>query len=177
MTTTIAKEYAEALYELSLENHHTEEVFNCLKIVVSLFEENPDYPILLSSPAIPKKERLALLEQAFSNQLPEELVSFLAILVKRGDVDQLAASADDFEKLYNRDRGILSAEIISAKPLSPEQKSALEKKLSTLTQKVIQAVYRTDESLIGGLVIHLDGHTLDGSLKNKINMWKEVMQE
>lgn len=60
--TKTGKLYGDSLYELALEKdveQHTysKELLDELRIVKSLFDENPDYIRLLQEPSIPRKTR------------------------------------------------------------------------------------------------------------------------
>ena len=83
--TKTGKLYGDSLYELALEKdveQHTysKELLDELRIVKSLFDENPDYIRLLQEPSIPRKTRLGLIDKAFGAQADEYLVNFLKLL-------------------------------------------------------------------------------------------------
>ena len=58
-----ANVYAGALYELAKEDGSAKALLPQLESVSKLVSENPGYVKLISSPEIPKEERLKLLEQ------------------------------------------------------------------------------------------------------------------
>ena len=66
------KGYAAALFELSAD----EETNEGFKVLSEIFDNNPEYVQLVSSPALPKKERLSLLKEALGNNFPENLTAF-----------------------------------------------------------------------------------------------------
>ena len=68
-------------------------------------------------------------------------------------------------------REVREAQISSAYDLTPQQKGALEKKISAKIGHEMQFVTQTDPSLIAGIKISLGSVLIDGSLKFKI---KEV---
>ena len=63
---TDAKEYGRALFELAEEAGRTEAIIEDLKTVNLAFTQNPKYKTLLDTPALPKDERLALIDKAFA---------------------------------------------------------------------------------------------------------------
>ena len=75
----ISNEYAEALFALALETGSVKEYSEALDIVLNLMKENPEYIDFLSSPDIPKQERVGALESAFGGKIPETVVSFLCL--------------------------------------------------------------------------------------------------
>ena len=69
-----AKEYAKALFLLSEEEGSSERILDELNMLSSLMEENPEYSKLLDTPALPKEERLGLVNEALSS-LDENLLN------------------------------------------------------------------------------------------------------
>ena len=75
--TQAARVYGESMYALALEEELTGEILEEMKVIRTLFQENPDYVHLLSEPSIPGNERIDLIEAAFGNQAERYLVNFL----------------------------------------------------------------------------------------------------
>ena len=131
-----------------------------------LFTENPDYVRLLTEPSIPKKQRLALLDEAFGSDMQPYLLNFLKILVENGMVRDFGGCCRRYTALYNADRGIAQAEVTSAVPLSGQQ---LEKK--------IQLQPKVDPSVLGGLRVSLEGKLLDGTVKGRLDDLRRKVSE
>lgn len=169
------REYAAALFELAAEESNTEGFLLSLRTVKQILTENPEYIDFLSSPAIPMSERLGAIDEAFAENMPEYVVSFLKVLCENGKTRTLMGCIEEFEKLAMAFSDRTLAEIYSAVPLSEEQKNGICKKLEKLTGKKIDPIYNIDESLIGGLKIEVDGKTLDGSIRHRLGEIKDVM--
>lgn len=169
------REYAEALFMLAAEERNVEEYFSSLFTVRELVEENPEYLDFLSSPAVPLKERLSAIDEAYENIFPEYVVSFLKLLCENGRIKTVTAAIDEFEKLMMAFANRTIAVVTSAAPLDDEQKQKLCAKFEKVTGKSIQAVYAVDESLIGGLKVEVEGKTYDGSIKHRLSDVKDVI--
>ncbi len=169
------REYAEALFTLAAEEHAAEDYLRHLGTVKQLLEDNAEYIEFLASPAIPMSERIASLDEAFGNAMPEYIVSFLKVLCENGKVRTLFACIDEFEKLTMAFLGTTVATVYSAVPLSEEQKQGICRKIEQMTGKHVDPVYTIDESLIGGLKVEVDGKTFDGSIKHRLGEMKDVM--
>lgn len=173
--TQMDKAYAAALFALAQEAHKEEEMLDALKSVAEQFKENPEYVAFLASPAIPKAERTAALETAFSDVLPQDVLSFLCVLCQRGQIRLFADCVDDFEWFYEASRKISAATVTSVIPLSDDQQQKLQKKLEAISGHQVRLTYQIDPSLMGGLRVELDGSILDGTLKHRLHEVKEVM--
>lgn len=172
---TAEKQFGTALYELAREENRQDEVLNGINAVLDTFKENPQYLKLLSNPAIPKGERVALIEKAFGENIVRHAISFIKILCEKGQLNSLSACAKVFTQLLYSEKGILPVTVTSAVALSKEQQQRLEKKLSDTTGKTIQLALKQDESLIAGISLSYDGKLLDGSIKQRLDKMKAAL--
>lgn len=173
----VINEYAQALFELALESGATEEFSSALDTVLTVMNENPEYLDFLSSPNIPKSERTAAIEQAFSENTPEYVVSFLLLLCERGRIRNLEECISEYKRLCDVAGKISVAEVKSAIELTEAQKDALKAKLEKLCGNGVVLSCHIDESLLGGVVVEIDGKVIDGSIKHKLHELKEVMHK
>ena len=173
--TRISKEYAEALFGLAAESGQTEQIYLALETMRKVFEENPDYGKMLSSPAIPLSERTAAVEEAFSGKVPEYAEFFLKLLCRHGIADRFCGCVGDYRALYLESKGVSRAEVISAVELTDVQKQSVEKKLTALCGRKVITEYTVDPSYIGGLSVSVDGKIMDGSVKRRLREIKEVI--
>lgn len=173
--TETAKEYATALFELAKESASEKEIGDALAMLLSEISENPEYEELLSSPNISLRERRTLLEEAFADRVPEYALSFTELLCEKGKIRELGSCVREYQAMYQALQSLSHAKVVSAVPLTESEKTALIKKLEKISGHSVSAQYETDESLLGGLVVYMDGNVLDGSLKNQLKEVKEVI--
>ena len=174
--TDKSKEYAEALFLLSEENGESARVAEALDTVSAAFRENPAYMEFLSSPGIPKQERIDALGTAFAS-LPEIVVSFLQLLCERGRIREFDRCVAEFLALHRAAQSITTATVTSAVPLTDSEKQALNLKLNAMCQKTVAVHWAVDSALLGGVVVDMDGKVLDGSLRHRLQKVKEVMEQ
>ena len=127
--------YGQSLYDLASSENLADDILCQMQTVRQLFTENPDYVRLLTEPSIPKKQRLALLDEAFGSDMQPYLLNFLKILVENGMVRDFGGCCRRYTALYNADRGIAQAEVTSAVPLSGQQLERLRAKLEEISGK------------------------------------------
>ncbi len=173
--TTTSREYAEALFELAAQAGVTEETSEGLETVVSAMLQTPEYRALLASPAIGKEERLAALDGAFRGKIPDVLLAILRMMVSRGQVSALNGMARDYEELARGYRGESIAVVTSAVPLKEAETVALRAKLEKKLGRKIILRCAVNPALIGGVRVEVDGRVIDGSIRNKLDEIKEVM--
>ena len=168
-------EYADALFSLAMELHAEEETLDALHLVQESFRQECEALAMLASPSIPKSERLQVLEEAFGAHLPQHVMGYLHVLCNNGHIREFEDSVKAYEELYSSARKLSTAVVTSAVELTEAEKTQLQAKLEKLLGRTIRLECAVDETLLGGLVVQVDGKVIDGSLKHKLHEIKEVM--
>jgi F-type H+-transporting ATPase subunit delta len=175
--TETAREYGAALFELSLETGTLQAVADGLTLAETQFREQPEYLKLLASPGIPKEERLNAIRGAFEGTVSEYVLSFLCLLCENGRMGEFFPCAETFETLYRESMKISTAKVFSAVPLTDREQTRLRETLEKRTGHRIQLACTVDHTLLGGVVVEMDDQRLDGSLKRRLKVLKEVMNQ
>ena len=165
---TAHEEYAKALFMLSEEMNESEGVLDEVEICAAAIAENPAYSNLADTPALSVPEKCGLIKEAFAS-VSQNVRNLLLILCEHHSVKLFPAIAKEYRRLYNEVRGIISAEVISASPLSDEQMKRLTEKLGSLTGKKIILNNIVDSAILGGIKLRYLGVQLDGSLKARLD--------
>ena len=174
--TDIAKEYGAALFMLAKEDGNVDAVARSLTVVETVFRAHPDYVILLSLPNIAREERVALIDQAFAASVDDAVLSFLKLMCEENCIRAFAVAKTEFDALVDDDKRVSHAVVTSAVPLTADEQNTLIAKLQALSGRTVQAQYRVDEALLGGMVVELDGTVYDNSLKRQVSRLKEVIE-
>lgn len=172
-----SKEYATALFSLSTESGCEEQMLEGLTLIQDVFRSTPEMYAFLDSPGIPKSERLGVIREAFANEVPEFALSFLSLLCEKGSVGILSDCVDDYRALFIESRRIVVATVRSAVELTAEEKEKMQKTLSKKAGRTVRTEYTVDPTLLGGVIVHMDGLTIDGSLRRRMQNMKEVMNQ
>lgn len=171
---TDAKEYSRALFELAEESGKTDAVLADINLAKAAFEQNPDYKNLLDTPALAKDEKLSLIDEAFGG-LDIFTVNLIKILCERHSVHLFPKIADSFAALYDKSRGIERVEAITAFPMNEAQLEAMKNKLRAITGKTIIIKNTIDRAIIGGVILRYSGVQLDGSIKSRLDDFKNSL--
>lgn len=167
--TQIAKAYGRTLYDLAVECESVEQMLDEITVLRQAFEENPQFLTLMGTPNLTKEERIAILDETFGGKIHIYLLNFLKVLVENGASHEFIDAAKQFRDEYNWENGIEIATVVSAVALDAAQESELVEKLEKLTGKKIQLEKVVDPSVMGGIRLQMEGHQLDGTVKNKLD--------
>jgi F-type H+-transporting ATPase subunit delta len=166
--TEIARMYGGSLYDLAAEEGLETRILDELDEAARLIRDDPEYLRLLSTPSIPKKERCALLDEAFRGQVHLYVLNFLKILCENGTLRELPGCARAYRIRYNAAHGILEATATTAVAMTEQQAKSLHEKLEKLTGKTIDLKTKVDPAVLGGIRLDIEGTELDGTVQNRL---------
>lgn len=172
----ISKAYAQALFSIAMEQNKVAEFAKNLEEIEAILTNNPDYSDFLATPALPLSQRLCAIDDAFSKEMPEEIVSYLKLLCENGHISALKNSIAEYFKLEMAVSNTVTLTIYSKIPLTEEQKEKLIQKLEAKYRKHMNPIYQTDASLLGGIRIEMEDKVIDGSVSKRLQSLKEVMK-
>ena len=174
-----AEEYGRALYTLANEDGgdaSAHAYLQTLQQIDTLLSDQPAYRTLLDTPALPTDEKLGLIDAAFGG-CEQNILNFIKILCEKRAIFQLHACVDAYAKLYREQHAMTEARCVSAYPMTQEQTEALRAKLSAMTGKDVSLICDVDTALIGGMVVYVDGKRLDGSIRARLDAFRQGLEE
>lgn len=173
--TQINKEYGGALFSAAEERGEVDAVYESVQALRTIFFEAPDYISILSAPNIPKAERIAAVKLALTHKVPQSLCSFVQLLCARGHIRRFEGCAEEYERLWKEAHNVVTAEVVSAVALRPEEQAYLKERLDRMSGKDVRLSLKVDPSLLGGVCIAMNGTVYDGSMKGRIKQIRGVM--
>jgi len=175
----MAGRYANALFELALEEKAIDAVKSDLEKFDALIAANPDLNRLVRSPVYGADEQLkalsAILDKAGIGGLA---ANFLRVITTNRRLFAVRDMIRGFRGLVAKHRGEVSAEVTVAETLSDSNLDALKGALKTVTGgKDIDLNVKIDPAIIGGLIVKVGSRMVDSSLRTKLNAIKFAMKE
>ncbi len=165
----LTRRYASALADVALDDGVAEAVQQGLTEFVGLWGGSSELRNFLASPAIPRDEKVALIEKLIARMGASVVLrNFLCVLVDNHRTALLAELPAAFRAELDQRLGIAKAEVTSSYALSRSEQEELRRALERLTGKQVRAEYRQDEALIGGLVVRIGSTILDGSVRSQL---------
>jgi F-type H+-transporting ATPase subunit delta len=177
MTASVAGRYASALFELAKEEGQLARIEEELGEIAAMLDESEDLRRLIRSPVIAADDQAralsALLARAGISGLT---ANFLRLVAAKRRLFVARDMIRAFRLLAARDRGEVSAEVISAHPLTGEQKRMLLDTLKASLGKAVDINAKVDANLLGGLIVKIGSRMIDSSLRTKLNNLKIAMK-
>ena len=175
----MAGRYANALFELALEEKALDAVKSDLENFDALITANPDLHRLVRSPVFGADEQLkalsAILDKVGIGGLA---ANFLRVITTNRRLFAVRDMIRGFRALVAKHRGEVSAEVTVAETLNGENLDALKGALKSVTGgKDIDLDIKIDPAIIGGLIVKVGSRMVDSSLRTKLNAIKLAMKE
>lgn len=163
---TAARRYADAAFEIGRADGTLETWERDLATLRAALADE-QLRGLVQHPAVPYAEKERVVRRIASGVAREPL-SLALLMIRRGRPGAIDAMVERFGELVRRDRGISLAEVRSALPLEPEQRTAISERLRALTGDRIELNEVVDESLIGGLSVRIGDRLYDASVRSRL---------
>lgn len=127
----------------------------------------------------PKQYGLSLYQAILnkkSGQIKVAIENFVRLLINNNDISKADEIIKQFEKIWNKEKGIVKAEIVSAKKLSNVIVKSLNKYITKLSgAKKVELNQKIEKDVLGGVVIKYEDKVMDGSMKTRLKELKSKM--
>jgi F-type H+-transporting ATPase subunit delta len=174
----VAERYANALFELALDQNAVPAVEADLSNFATLIGESADLKRLVRSPVFSSGEQLRAIEAVLAKAGIGGVVSnFVKVATANRRLFAVPEIITAFKRLAAKQRGEVAAEVTSAEPLSDKHVADLKAALKASLGKDVALATHVDPSLIGGLIVKVGSRMIDGSLRTKLNSLKLAMKE
>ena len=167
--TTIARPYADALFQISLDEG---EKFNDELNYLATVLRDKNLNLYLSNPAVSKDEGKKFVLSFLPENFNQSLKNFFDLLVDNSRVIFFEEILQQFHNLENEHNKKLEAKILSAFELLDNQKDAIKERLEKKFNKRVVLSCMVDKTLIGGMTISIGDYVIDGSIKRSIERLK-----
>lgn len=169
----VARRYAEALYDLAVEEDVADAVRVDLAAIRAMTGKSSDFADFLGNPTIAPDTVDRTVTALFKNRAHPVTMRFLQFLASKGRLNQLRAVCDAYEQHICEDLGILKVVITAAHDLSTEQLSSMKQCLQVRYKKQIEAEVEVDPSLIGGFKVQVGDRIRDFSIFTKLEQFEK----
>ncbi len=159
--------YAEAMFELAVEQNRLESIWQELSAISGILQENPRLISLLSCPSVARDERKGIVDTVFDSA-DASIRNFFKLLIDRSIIAGILPCIEQFYRLYCKEMNIELATAVTAVPLGDAEKQALTDRLERALGKKVELKTRVDSSLIGGIRLQLSDKELESSISSRL---------
>jgi F-type H+-transporting ATPase subunit delta len=170
-----ARRYARALLDVALEKGDTA-LRQDLDDLGRLYVEHAELRTLLLHPTVPTEKKTGVIAALLRGRPSDLLQRLITLLVERDRIELLPLIAKAYVKLWNTRKGIVEAEAVSARELDETEARAISAAAGrAMGGKQIELRRRVDPSLMGGLLLRMEGRIYDGSVRARLRALREQL--
>ena len=161
------KDVRRKLYDLAAEEGLDERILGELDGVTALLNGDAEYLHLLSIPSIPKKERCALLDEAFRGQVHLYVLNFMKLLCEKALCGSCRAAPGLTVCATMRLTAFWRLPLFPL-CLSRQSRPGAARKAGKVTGRHIDLKTKVEPAVLGGIRLDIEGTELDGTVRSRL---------
>ncbi|MEA1677111.1 F0F1 ATP synthase subunit delta [Nitrospirillum sp. BR 11163] len=173
----LAARYAAALFDLADEQKALDQTAQDLTSLKQILAESADLRRVVRSPVLSRAEQARAMEAVLSQAGASELVrKFIGLVAQNRRLFALDGMIVAFLAELAQRRGEETATVISARPLTEEQLSAVTDALKKALGSKVSVAASVDPTLLGGMIVKVGSRMIDSSVRTKLTKLKIAMK-
>ena len=173
---TVARRYAQALYEEAVREQRVERVDEDIALVRQGLDASRDLVVFFESPVVPRRKKEAVVEALFAGRVEPMTLHFLRLLIEKKREALFPDVVEAYRALRDEQLGIVEARARVASALSEDEQRVLVEALERLTGAQVRLKVERDAGLLGGLVVRIGDTVYDGSVRHQLASLRERME-
>jgi len=173
--SSLAGSYAKGLLEIAEAQGQAYELAKEMSLIAATVGSHLQLSQALSDTGLPVAKRLEIVEEIFQGKISALAIGFLQTVALTGNAKIIGLIADKYSQGLENLLGKALATVTTAIPLSEEAGEMIAAELRRIIGKEIVLDMRVDPTIIGGLIVRVDGKLLDGSLRNSLQGLRQTM--
>lgn len=165
--TTIARPYAKAVFEIAKQDKSFDTWSEQLSFLAALVTNN-SIRAVIGSPKLTHQQRSDVLLKVCADKIDQKCSALLQVLSQNNRLLVAPAIYSIFHRLSNKEQKITEMNVTTANALTSQEQKQLAKQLSDKFKAELELSFKTDASIIGGIILDTGDKVLDASVKSKI---------
>jgi F-type H+-transporting ATPase subunit delta len=171
-----ARRYAQAVFELALENRELEKWFDDLTLL-SDSVSNQEFLDFLSQPRVTSEEKIRVVRDALGDLVEPLALNLMSLLATKNIAHILPGITDRYQELLDAQQGIERAEAVTAIPLDDDEQRRITEMLSAMSGRDVRLTTRVDAEILGGMIIRIGDRVMDGSTRSRLRAMRRELAE
>jgi F-type H+-transporting ATPase subunit delta len=170
---SLARRYTRALFQLARDAGQEEAIGRQVDEFFAAYSGS-DLQTVLTNPAFDVASRKRVLIQVGNTQQLSVLtIHFLSLLLERDRLGHLPGIVSCYRRLLNEAKGRVEAKVVSAAALDSALAERVRAQLKGMSGKDVVMKQEVDPSLLGGMMVELEGKVYDGSIRTQLDKMKQ----
>jgi F-type H+-transporting ATPase subunit delta len=164
----VASRYAQSLLDIAGEKNLLERIESDANAFIRVCNETKAFDMMVKSPIINADKKRAVIEKIFGEQLHEVTFAFINIVLRKKREIVLKQIFQQYIAYYREMKGILSATVYTAVPVSEKIKEDIKNFLQKQTSSQVELDTQVNAEILGGFVIKYEDKLVDASVATQL---------
>jgi F-type H+-transporting ATPase subunit delta len=173
--TTVAKNYAEAVYDLAERTNAGEAFADAFEELIALIDSNPLVKVFLQTPKVSAEQKKKALQEALAGRVPPLFLNFVMITIQKRRQAMLADIGREYQALLDEKLGRVHVQVTLAHEADERTEEEIGSDLSRVLGKKAIPHIRVNPDIIGGIIVRYGDRVIDGSLRHRLVGLKQAM--
>ena len=165
---TVARNYAETLFELARRNESIQEYGDALGMVAGLLEDDSRFRTFVETPRIDDENKKDVIRKVFRDKAPKQVINFVLITIDKRRQTLLREISEEYSLLLDNHLGREHVEVTVARPLDDTTANVVSEQLSKMLGRQAIPHIRVKPEILGGLIIRTGDMIYDGSVRRRL---------
>jgi F-type H+-transporting ATPase subunit delta len=165
---TVARNYAETLFELASRNESIQEYGDALEMVAGFLEDDSRFRTFVETPRIDDETKKDVIRKAFHDKAPKQVINFVLITIDKRRQALLREISAEYLLLLDDHLGREHVEVTMARPLDDTTANVVSERLSKMLGKQAIPHIRVKPEILGGIVVRTGDTIYDGSVRRRL---------
>jgi F-type H+-transporting ATPase subunit delta len=160
--------YARALFQAAQDAGRVDAVAGDLSLLAGAMKDVPELRAFLRNPQIDPVGKGEVLDQLAAEA--DELVrNFVRLVAEKGRAGELPEMSAELDALVAQAQNRLSVELTTSYELTDDEARSIVETIERAAGRTVEATRTVDSSLIGGIVLQIGSHRVDGSVRGRLD--------
>ncbi len=174
---TIARVYAQALFEVAVKTGEVGQVLDDLRVIHALAwaPENLVIREFLFSPRVDRDRKWSAMRSALEGQVCRPVLGLMKVIIDKGREATLDNIAVHFERFRDQAENRLHAHVTVAQPMDEAFRADLVRRLEAESGKTVRLHEQVDENVLGGASIRIGDRIIDRTLRTQLQRLRKSL--
>lgn len=173
----VARKYAGAMFSSASDRNLLDQAYEQFAQLGQLLESDRTLLTFLLSPQVLDENKQSLVRDVFGSRMEPLFVEFLIVLLDKRRTKYLPEIIVEFNRLVEDAKGISRATVVTATPLAESEREQLKARLASRSGRSIKLETKVDRSILGGMIVMIDGEIIDGSVRHGLDLIEERLEK
>lgn len=166
--STVARNYAEALFAIAGKKGEHEEYARTLAGVASTIASDPTIGAFLQTPNVDLAAKKKALRNAFEGRIHPTVLNFILVVLEKRRQRLIGEISREYNGLLDEKLGRLHVQVTLAHPADEATEKKIAQELTRILGRTAIPHITVDPNIVGGIVVRFGDRILDGSLRRRL---------